>query len=237
MTATEGDSPAPAPATAWPAAVLWDLDGTLVDTEPLWFAAENDLARRYDRAWTEADALALVGNDLIESGRYIQARMDLPLTPEQIVDELVSVLARAVAGDVEWRPGALALLGSVRNAGVPLGLVTMSYRSIVDPLLDRLGPDTFDVVITGDEVAVGKPEPEPYLAAARALRLDPADCLAIEDSPTGAASADAAGCHVLVVPHHVDVAGGPHRTVLRSLVGLGIEELRRIRESSQASVG
>lgn len=211
-----------------PSAVLWDLDGTLVDTEPLWMAAESDIAKRHGSEWTEQDAMALVGNDLIESGRYIQRRMQLPMSPEEIVDELVSVLAHQMSLDVEWRPGAVDLIAALREAAVPLGLVTMSYRSIVDPLLVHLEPDTFDVIITGDEVAKGKPDPEPYLAAARALGVEAGECVAIEDSPTGADSADAAGCHVVVVPNHVPVLGGANRTVLPTLEGVSIEDLRRI---------
>ncbi|MGH3423193.1 MAG: HAD family hydrolase [Nocardioidaceae bacterium] len=212
----------------YPAAVLWDLDGTLVDTEPLWMAAEHDIARRHGAQWTSEDAMALVGNDLTESGRYIKERMSLPMSVREIVDELVSVIAEEMSKPITWRPGAVALLRDIRTAGIPIGLVTMSYRRIVEPLLPQLPEGTFDVVVTGDEVSTGKPHPEPYLAAARALGVDPHDCVAIEDSPTGAASAESAGCHVIVVPNHVPVDDGVRRTLVDTLAGMGVSQLTRI---------
>ncbi|MDO9380045.1 MAG: HAD family phosphatase [Nocardioidaceae bacterium] len=209
-----------------PAAVLWDLDGTIVDTEPIWIAAEFDLAERHGATWTDADAERLIGHDLLESGQFIKERMALDLEPEEIVEDLVAAVLRHLAsGDLEWRPGALELLAALRSSGVLLGLVTMSYRSIVDRLLPHLPEDVFDVVMTGDEVSAGKPDPEPYLAAARALGVDPRDCVAVEDSPTGARSAQAAGCHVLAVPHHVPVGAEDNRTVRTSLVGLTPQDL------------
>lgn len=203
-----------------PAAVLWDLDGTIVDTEPLWIEAEYDLARRHGAEWTKDDALKLVGNDLIDSGRYIRERMDLTMTAEEVVDELVTVMAERMEGPLDWRPGALDLLADVRTNDVPTALVTMSYRAIVEPLLRRLPADSFDAVVVGDEVSDGKPHPAPYLTAARTLGVDPADCVAIEDSPTGAASAAAAGCLVLAIPHHVPVPESPRTSQRDTLEGL-----------------
>ena len=203
-----------------PAAVLWDLDGTIVDTEPLWIDAEYDLARRHGAEWTPEDALKLVGNDLLDSGRYIRERMNLTMSAEDVVDELVTVMASRMEDEVDWRPGALDLLEDLRTHHVPTALVTMSYRAIVEPLLRKLPADTFDVVVVGDEVSDGKPHPAPYLTAARLLRVEPTDCIAIEDSPTGAASAGAAGCRVLAIPHHVPIPSEPRRTHRDTLEGL-----------------
>ncbi|MGH3358025.1 MAG: HAD family hydrolase [Nocardioidaceae bacterium] len=206
--------------SGYPAAVLWDLDGTIVDTEPLWIDAERDLAKRHDAEWTTDDALRLVGNDLLDSGRYIRERMGLEMSAQDVVDELVTVMAERMAGPVEWRPGALDLLTDLREHRVPTALVTMSYRAIVEPLLQKLPDGTFDAVVVGDEVSDGKPHPAPYLTAARVLGVEPSACVAIEDSPTGAASAEAAGCRVLAVPHHVPVPASPRRTSVDSLEGL-----------------
>ncbi len=200
-----------------PAAVLWDLDGTIVDTEPLWMAAETALAAEHGATWTEEDGLGLVGNDLMESARIIEARIGSGLTPEQIVAHLVDEIAVAMRRDLPWRPGARELVHALADAGVPQALVTMSYREIAQPVVDLL---PFDAVVTGDSVTHGKPHPEPYLAAARALGVDAASCLAIEDSATGAASADAAGCVVLAVPHMVSVPDGPRRRLRTTLAGL-----------------
>lgn len=205
------------------AAVLWDLDGTLVDTEPLWMTAEHDLAEAHGAAWTQEDGLALVGNSLIESGRYIKRRLGSDLAPEDIVDILVAHLADDLGRHVPWRPGAQELVAALADEGVRQALVTMSYEPIAHPVVAAM---PFDAVVTGDRVKHGKPHPEPYLRAAEMLGVDASDCLAVEDSGTGATSANAAGCHVLVVPHFVNVPDAPRRIQRPSLVGLRPDGLR-----------
>ncbi len=202
---------------SWPAAVLWDMDGTLVDTEPYWIEAEYALVAAHGGTWSREDALQLVGNDLIESGRYIREHAGVDLEPEVIVEELLDRVVAAVQREVPWRPGARELLAGLRAAGVPCALVTMSYRRFVAPVVAVLPEGTFDVVVTGDAVANGKPHPEPYETAAALLGVAPADCVAIEDSSTGARSAEAAGCLVVVVPNHVPVPPGERRRFLPSL--------------------
>jgi len=206
-------------------AVLWDMDGTLVDTEPYWIATEHAMAEKYGATWTEADALRLVGNDLLESGRYIQRVMGLDVTPEEIVEELLDRVVGMVEQEVPWRPGAVELLTALGDAGIRCGLVTMSYQRFVAPILAQLPPETFRVVVTGEQVERGKPHPEPYLTAAAALGVRAEECLAIEDSNTGAKSAEQAGCTVLVVENHVPVLDGPRRVFRDSLAGLTVAEL------------
>ncbi|MGI8521963.1 MAG: HAD family hydrolase [Nocardioides sp.] len=199
------------------AAVLWDMDGTLVDTEPSWIDAEYALAERYGGSWSREHAMQLVGNDLIESGRYIREHMGIDVTPERIVEELLDDVVAVIEVDVPWRPGARELLAGLRGVGVPCALVTMSYARFVEPVVAALPQGTFDVVVTGDAVDRGKPHPEPYLTAARRLDVLAGECLAIEDSPTGASSAEAAGCTVLCVPHHVPIPSGERRFFADSL--------------------
>ena len=221
------------PAPAWPvAAVLWDMDGTLVDTEPYWVEAEYALASRHGGAWSQEHALNLVGNDLIESGRYIREHMGIDVEPSLIVEELLDGVIASVERSVPWRPGAVDLLASLNDQRVPCALVTMSYRRFVAPILAALPDQTFAEVITGDAVLHGKPHPEPYLKAARGLGVDPADCLAIEDSNTGARSAEAAGCTVLVVPNHVPVLPGDRRVFVESLEGIDVTGLLGARDAS-----
>jgi HAD superfamily hydrolase (TIGR01509 family) len=211
-----------------PKAVLWDMDGTLVDTEPYWIDEEYDLARRYGGSWTHENAMAVVGGDLLDSASYMREHMAIDRTPHQIVEELLDGVVGKVEQEVPWRPGARELLADLRSQGVPCVLVTMSWRRFVDPVLHQLPPDSFDGVICGDEVSRGKPHPEPYLAAAALVRCAPEETLAIEDSPTGAASAGAAGCRVLVVPNHVDVPPAPHQVERESLLGIGRAELEEL---------
>jgi HAD superfamily hydrolase (TIGR01509 family) len=218
-------TPESAATVSRPAAVLWDMDGTLVDTEPYWIDSEFNLAERHGAQWSREQALNLVGRDLLDAGRYIREHMGIDLTPEQIVDDLLDGVVARVRTEVPWRPGALDLLATLRDASVPCALVTMSYQRFVAPILEHLAPETFRVVVTGDVLTNGKPHPEPYLTAAAALGVAAADCIAIEDSSTGVTSAETAGCMVLVVPNHVTVSTGSRRIFRDSLVGIGLDDL------------
>jgi HAD superfamily hydrolase (TIGR01509 family) len=201
------------------AAVLWDMDGTLVDTEPYWIETEYALAEKHGGTWSDRHALNLVGNDLLDSARYIREHMGIALEPDQIVEELLDGVVARVEEEVPWCPGAVELLAALGEVEVPCALVTMSYRRFVTPVLRALPSETFRTIVTGDAVSRGKPHPEPYLTAARLLGVDPADCLAIEDSNTGARSAEAAGCTVLVVQNHVPVLPGERRVFRDTLTG------------------
>jgi len=201
------------------AAVLWDMDGTLVDTEPYWIETEYALAEKHGGTWSDRHALNLVGNDLLDSARYIREHMGIALEPDQIVEELLDGVVARVEEEVPWRPGAVELLAALGEVEVACALVTMSYRRFVAPVLSALPSETFRTIVTGDAVSRGKPHPEPYLTAARLLGVDPADCLAIEDSNTGARSAEAAGCTVLVVQNHVPVLPGERRVFRDTLTG------------------
>ena len=204
------------------------MDGTLVDTEPAWVAAEYRLAEQYGGTWDDRHALNLVGNDLLDSGIYIREHMGIDLSPERIVDLLLDDVVAQVERAVPFRPGARELLDELKAAGVPLALVTMSYARFVDPVLAALPPGLFDEVVTGDAVSRGKPHPEPYLTAARLLDVAPERCLAIEDSEPGTTSAVAAGCTALVVPLHVPVAPGERRVHLDTLQGVDHALLRSL---------
>jgi HAD superfamily hydrolase (TIGR01509 family) len=218
-----------------PAAVLWDMDGTLVDTEPYWITAEHGIVEEAGGVWNEEYAHQLVGNDLMVSARFIKDNSPVDLEPVEIIEELLARVIVQVREHVPWRPGALQLLGSLRDAGVPSALVTMSWRSLADAVVTALPAGTFGVVITGDEVDHGKPHPEPYLAAARALGVDVADCVAIEDSPTGVRSAVAAGVPTLAVPHVVPVPLTVGAVQVPSLQGLEPADLRALFDGARQS--
>ena len=212
-------------APALPTAVLWDMDGTLVDTEPFWMQGEWTLAERHGGTWSEEHALNMVGGDLRDSAAYMAAHMGTGLPAEQLLDELLELVIEQVTHDLPWRPGARELLEALREAGVPCALVTASWRRFVEPVVAGLPAGTFEVLVCGDEVPRGKPHPDPYLQAAQLLGVRPQDAVAIEDSPTGAASAEAAGCRVLVVPSHVPVPEGEGRAWRETLSGLAPADL------------
>lgn len=208
--------------------VLFDMDGTLCDTEPLWIAAETALAREFGAEWTIDDGMRLVGFDLLEAGAYMVSRLGLPLTPEEVVARMVGHVADGVRRTgISWMPGATELVAACNDRGLPVGLATMSYRPIADAVVAGMPRGAFDAVVTGDEVAQGKPAPDAYLRAAELLGIEPGACVAIEDSPSGAAAAEAAGCMVVVVPNLVDVPLGPRRAHLSSLRGVTVDDLAR----------
>ena len=208
--------------------MLWDMDGTLVDTEPYWIDTEYAMAQRYGGTWSQEHALNLVGNDLLTSGAYIREHMGVDRTPEQIVDELLDGVVARVRQEIPWRPGARELLEDLGENQIPCALVTMSWMRFVEPIVSQLPANTFAAMVTGDRVEFGKPHPEPYLRAVRELGLEPGDCLAIEDSNTGAKSAEAAGCTVLCVPNHVPILDGERRVFADTLAGLNAESLRAL---------
>lgn len=204
------------------------MDGTLVDTEPYWIAAEHELVEDHGGTWTHEDAMLLVGNPLLTSAQILRDRGGVDLPVEEIVKFLLGRVVDQVRVEVPWRPGARELLVELREAGVPCALVTMSYRELAAPVVELAPADAFEVLVCGDEVEHGKPHPEPYLRAAELLGVEAADCLAVEDSGTGATSANAAGCHVLVVPHFVNVPEAPRRTERTSLELLTPDDLRHL---------
>ena len=201
------------------------MDGTLVDTEPYWMAAEYALVAAHGGTWSDEHAHALVGNALLTSAEYIREHGGVDLPAAEIVERLLDDVVRATVASIPWRPGGAALLDELHRHGVPCGLVTMSYARLATAVLDALAPGTFDVVVTGDQVADGKPHPEPYLTAAARLGVDPAKCVAVEDSPTGVASAEAAGCVVVGVPHRVPIEAAASRTLVASLADLTVDRL------------
>ncbi len=206
-------------------AVLWDMDGTLVDTEPYWMECEFELAEKYGGTWSREHGLAVVGGDLIDSATYMREHMGIDRSPHQIVEELLDGVVARVREQVPWRPGARELLTELRAREVPCALVTMSWRRFAEPVVSALPEGSFAALVCGDEVERGKPHPEAYTRAAQLLGVPTHQAVAIEDSPTGAAAAEAAGCRLLVVPSHVPVPDGPGRVLRDSLEGLTAREL------------
>lgn len=220
-------------ASADPAAVLWDMDGTLVDTEPYWIRAETELMNAHGLSWSEEQGLEFVGNELIVSARMMrEAGLDLPA--EEIVETLMGNVIGQIRESVPFRPGALELLAELKTEGIPSVIVTMSYRPLAEAVIANCPPDSFAGLVSGDEVTAGKPDPEPYLRGAALLDLDPADCAALEDSKPGLASAEAAGTLAIGIPHFIDLEPRPGRILWESLEGRSVADLRRLRAQRSA---
>lgn len=224
------------PTNAPLAAALWDFDGTLADTEPIWIEGEFELIGQLGGQWSVEHAHQLVGNSLLDSGAYILNTIGRPdLTPEWVVDWLVSyVVGRVSEGPMPWRPGAFELLQELRAADVPCALVSASYRVLLDAALTRLPQGTFQTSVAGDEVTLGKPHPEPYERACAALNVDARHCVVFEDSETGARSGNAAGALVVAIPNKVPVPAAPRRVQVASLAELDVAALNRLVEDANA---
>ncbi|WP_373281130.1 HAD family hydrolase [Nocardia araoensis] len=214
--------------TARLAGVLWDMDGTLLDSEKLWDVAVRELAREHGHEMTDAIRHALIGASGPNALRIMFTGLGIEPTPDSLRaagEFLERRVTELMTGPIPWRPGAKDALAMVRAAGLASALVTNTKRSLTEFGLDTLGRDFFDVSVCGDEVAHGKPEPDVYLRAAALLGLDPEHCVAIEDSPTGARAAQAAGCALLVVPCEIPVPDAPGRVFRDSLLGLTVADL------------
>lgn len=214
--------------TPLPAAVLFDMDGTLIDSEGLWLIAEQRTMAELGGSWTEADQAACLGGPLERVVDYMIARARVERADAAEVAGLllhhIEELFRSEP--VIWRPGALALLTQTRDRDLPTALVTASWRRLIDAvhmsMVREFGADPFDVIVGGDEVTHSKPHPAPYLHAAERLGVQPTQCLAFEDSPTGIASAAASGAGVVAVPHLAPAPDLPGVLVRDSLVGVDI---------------
>ncbi len=209
-------------------AVLIDMDGTLVDTEPYWMAAEYAIVEAHGGTWSDEHAHAIIGNALLDSATYIRENGGVDLEPTEIVDRVMAEVIAATRREIPWRPGARELLTDLAAHEVPCALVTMSYSELTATMTDQLPAGTFGAVVTGDQVSDGKPHPEPYLTALARLGVSAAGSIAIEDSPTGIASAEAAGCLVVAVPNHVRVDAAPGRVFVDSLQDLDVATLTEL---------
>ncbi|NYF16194.1 HAD superfamily hydrolase (TIGR01509 family) [Microbacterium sp. AK009] len=219
------------------AAVLWDMDGTLVDTEPYWMAAETPLVERFGGTWSHEQALSLVGLGLEDSARIFQnagVRMGIREIIDHLTDDVMRQLA--VTG-VPFRPGAKELLRDLKDHGVKTALVTMSMRRMATTVVDLIDFEAFDVVIAGDDATRPKPFPDPYLQACELLSVAPGDTVAIEDSPNGLRSAVASGASVIGVPLMVSLAGAGAHTIWPSLEGRTTADVRAFHAARIAREG
>lgn len=215
-----------------PGAVLFDMDGTLIDSEHLWLRAEQRIMNDLGGTWSDADQEHCLGGPLERVAEYMIASAGSTRSVQQVgldlMDEVEHLMRRE---PISWRPGARELLTEATDLGIATALVTASWRRLVMALHERLaldiGVDPFTVIVPGDEVSRGKPHPDPYLSAMSLLRMVPVECMAIEDSPTGVAAAVASGCWVVAVPHIANIEAHPSLSVVNSLEGETIQSLWR----------
>lgn len=212
-------------------AVLWDMDGTLVDSEKLWDIAMHALYARMGAVLTPEVRESTVGGSSETVMRIVYDDLGLepdPAAMAESADWLHDYTGELFERGLPWQPGAQEMLDGLTAAGVPMALVTNTRRDLAERALNSIGRHYFSVTVCGDEVPSGKPAPDPYLRAAHLLGLPAEHCLAVEDSVTGTASAEAAGCPVLVVPNDVEVPVGARRRHVETLGALDVSDLRAI---------
>lgn len=217
-----------------PAAVLFDMDGTLIDSEHQWLRAETEVMARHGAVWTQADQLTCLGGPLERVGEYMVAKLaSADVSSEMLQMELLAAMEALLRSEpVTWQPGARELVLDALRQRIPTALVTASWRALIDAvhsvMTEDIGEDPFTVIVGGDEVAKPKPHPDPYLVAAASLAVDAAECLAIEDSPTGVTSALQAHCRVIAVPQLLDVPTADNVRIVDSLHGHSVDSLWRL---------
>jgi HAD superfamily hydrolase (TIGR01509 family) len=204
---------------------LFDMDGLLVDTEPLWFETETEVMARLGAQWTVEDQERLLGGSMANTVAYLLAKATCSVPPDQVARWMIDgMLDRAARGQVIVRPGARELLAQVAQAGLRYALVTSSEREFAEAVLGGTGL-YFPVTVTAGDVSRTKPDPEPYALAAKLLDASPEQCVALEDSPNGVASATAAGCRVVAVPSLTPIPAAPGRLVVPSLCDVSLRTL------------
>jgi HAD superfamily hydrolase (TIGR01509 family) len=210
------------------AAVLFDMDGTLLDSEKLWDIALDELADKLGGELSKTARRRMVGSSVARSVAILHADLGLEADPETSSAFLLARTEKYFHTDLVWKPGALELLHAVHSSGLPASLVTSTHRRLAEIALDTIGRHFFSAIVCGDEVGQPKPHPEPYLKAMALLDVEPSRCVAIEDSPLGIAAAEASGCAVLVIPSEVEIPPADTRTIMPTLAGLGVADLAEL---------
>ncbi len=205
-------------------AVLFDMDGTLVDTEPMWLASETELMLRFGYEWTSEDQAHCLGGPLDRVGQYMFDLAGGAETPDWFTDTLISLTESHLRHGASLMQGAQDLMSLCEGLNLPMALVSASPRVLVDAVLDNLVGHRFAISISSNDVTNVKPDPEGYLAAASFLDVAIEDCLILEDSATGVAAASASGGLVVAIPHLVPISASERVCVVDS-----VEELTRER--------
>lgn len=213
-----------------PSAVLFDMDGTLIDSEHLWLAGERAVMHELGADWTHQDQAYCLGGPIERAVDYMLSKSHTDVSHAEVLERLLTVMGELYASTpLQWQPGARALLLEALDANIPTALVTASWRriiNIVERAIDAdLGRTAFAYTVGGDELDQTKPHPLPYLTAAASLDCEPEVCLALEDSPLGAQSAHEAGCKVIAIPHMTEIPSQACLVTVESLQGLTLQTL------------
>ena len=208
-----------------PKAVFFDMDGTLIDSEPLWFENEVKLMAQFDYAWTSDDQMKCIGGPIQKTGNYMSAKVNGQNNPQFFIESLISMVSSDFEKRITFMPGALELLKALSENGIKLALVSASPRQMLEATSRVLEGKYLELLISSDDVTEPKPNPECYLKATAFFGLDISQCLILEDSGTGVASGRASGAKVVAIPHLIEILGDEQVVVVKSLKGMSVEDL------------
>ena len=208
-----------------PKAVFFDMDGTLIDSEPLWFEKEVKLMAQFDYVWTSEDQMKCIGGPIQKTGNYMSAKVNGQNNPQFFIESLISMVSSDFEKRITFMPGALELLKALSENGIKLALVSASPRQMLEATSRVLGGKYLELLISSDDVIEPKPNSECYLKAAAFFGLDISQCLILEDSGTGVASGRASGAKVVAIPHLIEIVGDEQVVVVKSLKGMSVEDL------------
>ena len=217
-------------------AVFFDMDGLLVDSEPLWLESETELTAKFGYSWRHEDQVACLGGPLSRVGEYMFARCDNAQSAQYFTNTLIDIQCAKLRGKTPLMPGALELVKELQSFGVATGLVSASPRNIVDAVLDNLGGNPFPFSISSDDVVRTKPEPDAYLLAAKKCNAQISNTLIFEDSLTGVAAAKASGARLIAVPHLVTVEESERVRSIKSLEMLSFAKLKELYADFQSLI-
>jgi len=206
-------------------AILFDMDGTLIDSEPLWLKAEIEVMAEVGCHWDSQDQINCLGGPAERTERYMQERSNNIKPYGYFINRLHEVMKARITNELDLIPNALVLLKECKDSGIKTALVTASSRDLMTIVLKRFPPGTFDVVVSGDDVEKSKPDPAPYLLAAKQLSVDILKCVVLEDSLTGVESGLASGAQVIGIPHLVQMKDHPSLRIISSLSEIKLSDI------------
>jgi HAD superfamily hydrolase (TIGR01509 family) len=204
-------------------AILFDMDGTLVDTEPLWFQAEKQVMAEVGVNWEPSDQVNCLGGPMERTEQYMQDRSGNTKPLGYFSERLNEVMDEKLKNELHFIPNALELLSDCKSAQIPIALVTASTGRQMRAVLERFPTGIFDTTVSKDDVADSKPDPAPYKLAASQLGVDIEKCLVVEDSITGVQSGLRAGAQVLGIPHMVRMQPHQNLRLIKSLSDINLK--------------
>jgi len=218
-------------------AVLFDMDGLFIDSEPDWHDAESSIMKSNGYDWAPQDQLQCLGGPLTRVTEYMSKCLDGRKSPDQLGQLIVDEMVRRLSGQVAKMPGAIEFSRKVAEANIPQALVSASPRVIVDAVLTGMTEKYFAKSVASGDIERTKPFPDPYLHAAKLLGVDIEKCIIFEDSPTGLTAARASGAFVVGIPHYVVVEEEARLKIIKSFSEIGLEDLESWSQINQRELG